>query len=199
MVRKNGHREPKASSRAAAPASDWGAWMAAAQDGDAAAYDRLLRELLPALRGFVVARLGDLSTSEDVVQNVLLSLHRARHTYRPERRFEPWLWAIARNAVTDALRSRRTRLQREEPLTESEIVAGDALEALEASLPLGRGLRRALDELPPSQREAVELIHLHRLSVAEAASRVGVTPGALKVRAHRGYRALRGILEGRPE
>ena len=95
--------------------SDWGAWMAAAQDGDAAAYERLLRELLPALRGFVSSRLGDPSSVEDVAQNVLLSVHRARHTYRPERRFEPWFWAIARNAIIDAQRARTTRRRREEP------------------------------------------------------------------------------------
>ena len=56
----------------------WGVWMAAAQDGDAAAYESLLRDVLPALRGFVRSRLGDPPSVEDVVQNVLLSLHRGR-------------------------------------------------------------------------------------------------------------------------
>jgi RNA polymerase sigma-70 factor (ECF subfamily) len=59
---------------------------------------------------------------------------------------------------------------------------------------LSPGLNQALSQLPPSQREAVELIHLEGLSVAEAADRAGTTPGALKVRAHRGYRALRALL-----
>ena len=176
----------------------WGALMAAAQDGDSAAYERLLRLLLPPLRGFVVSRLGDPSSVEDVVQNVLLSIHRARHSYRPERRFEPWFWTIARNAITDAQRARTSRLRREEPLIDSEAML-QAEEAVEAGLALSPGLSRALEALPANQRQAVELLHLHQLSVAEAAVRVGVTPGALKVRAHRGYRALRGILKELPD
>jgi RNA polymerase sigma-70 factor (ECF subfamily) len=53
-----------------------------------------------------------------------------------------------------------------------------------------------MQRLPEKQREAVALIQLDGLSVAEAAARVGVSAGALKVRAHRGYRALRKALEG---
>jgi RNA polymerase sigma-70 factor (ECF subfamily) len=172
--------------------------MAAVQDGDQAAYEALLRQLLPALRGFVTARLGDRSSVEDVVQNVLLSVHRARHTYRPERRFEPWFWTIARNAITDSQRARTTRLRREEPLDDADVAVSPEM-AIEAGLPLSAGLERALAKLPKNQRHAVELLHVHQLSVAEAAARVGVTPGALKVRAHRGYRALRVILEGLPD
>ena len=180
------------------PDASWGAWMTAAQNGDAAAYERLLGVLLPALRGFVTSRLGDPSTVEDVVQNVLLSIHRARHTYRPERPFQPWFWTIARNAITDAQRLRGKRQRREEPLDDLEI-AGDGERELLAALPLSMGMTRALGELPESQRQAVELLHVEQLSVAEAAARVGVTPGALKVRAHRGYRALRGILGERAD
>ncbi len=180
------------------PEASWGAWLAAAQNGDAAAYERLLVALLPALRGFVTSRLGDPSTVEDVVQNVLLSIHRARHTYRPERPFEPWFWTIARNAITDAQRLRSKRQRREEPLDDLEI-AGDGEREIEAALPLSTGMTRALAALPDSQRQAVELLHVQQLSVAEAAALVGVTPGALKVRAHRGYRALRGILGERPD
>ena len=87
----------------------WGEWMAAAQGGDREAYQRLLLDLLSPLRRFVRVRLPDAATAEDVVQNVLLSIHRARHTYRPERPFGPWFWTIARNAVTDAHRARATR------------------------------------------------------------------------------------------
>ena len=90
--------------------------MSAAQQGDAKAYERLLNALLPSLRAFVMRRVRDSAVSKDVVQNVLLSIHRARHSYTPSRPFEPWLWTIARNASVDALRSRSRQLQREEPL-----------------------------------------------------------------------------------
>jgi RNA polymerase sigma-70 factor (ECF subfamily) len=172
--------------------------MAAAQDGDREAYEKLLRDVLPRLRAFVRGRLGDPSSVEDVVQNVLLSLHQARHTYRPERSFAPWFWTIARNAVTDAQRARTTRARREEAMGERDFAA-DAPEPDPSRRPLSPELANALESLPEAQREAVELLHVKQLSVAEAAERVGVSPGALKVRAHRGYKALRARLSGRSQ
>ena len=174
----------------------WRLWMTEAQGGDAASYDALLRELLPHVRGLVHRRLFHGDIVEDVVQNVFLSLHRARHTYRPERPFGPWLRAIARNAVIDHLRTRGRRPQ--DLSLEAEGVAEP--EADESSSPaagfepLSPELVGALAELPASQRQAVELLHLEGLSVAEAADQVGVSRGALKVRAHRGYKALRARL-----
>jgi RNA polymerase sigma-70 factor (ECF subfamily) len=172
----------------------WRAWMIAGQRGDTACYEKLLHELLPHVRRFVRRRLFDATLMEDVVQNVFLSMHRARHTYRPERPFSPWLYAITRNAISDHVRARGRRMAREISL-EEEGVAEPAVEptGLEDRR-LSPELERALAALPPKQREAVELIHVEGLSVAEAALRAGVSSGALKVRAHRGYRALRARL-----
>src|SRR5262245_62978295 len=76
----------------------WRVWMAAAQAGDKIVYEQLLRSLLPDLRLFIRGRVES-SVVEDVVQNVLLSIHRARHTYRSERPFGPWVRPSPRNAV----------------------------------------------------------------------------------------------------
>jgi RNA polymerase sigma-70 factor (ECF subfamily) len=176
-----------------APEEAWAGLMRAAQQGDSGAYERLLREVLPVVRRLVAARLGDPSAIEDVVQNVFLSVHRARHTYQAQRPFGPWLRAIARNAVIDAQRQRTTRLGREQPLLDEDQLA-DTRETIDPNEPLSPRLTEALESLPAAQREAVELIHVRELSVAEAAERAGTTPGALKVRAHRGYRALRRYL-----
>lgn len=181
----------------------WAAWMVAAQQGDGRAYETLLRDVRPLLRDFVRRRIDE-PAAEDVVQTVLLSLHRARHTYRHEHPFAPWLWAIARNAVTDAHRRYGTRQGREEPLPEDDALPAGAHPTRPpaedgrhgAALP-ARDLERALARLPAIQREAVVLLHLEGLSVNEAALKARVTPGALKVRAHRAYRALRALLEER--
>lgn len=172
----------------------WRRWMTAAQSGDSAAYEKLLLELMPHVRRFVRRRLFDASAVEDVVQNVFISLHRARHTWRSERRFEPWLHAVARNAVTDHLRRRGRRAGREVSL-EADGVPEPALEPTTPDDGLSQDLIRALEALPSAQRQAVSLLQLEGLSVAEAATRAGVTRSALKVRAHRGYRALRRKLE----
>ncbi len=172
----------------------WRAWMLAAQSGDATAYEKLLRELVPQLRGFVQKRVFDAGAREDVVQNVLLSIHRARHTYRPERPFAPWLFAVARNAVTDYTRARGRRLAREIPLELDESQEPSVPPAEPGADDLSPELAGALERLPPAQREAVVMIQLEGLSVAEAAARAGVSESALKVRAHRGYRAMRAVL-----
>lgn len=179
--------------------------MALAQEGDKAAYERLLVDILPALRSFTRRRLGDDVAAEDVVQEVLLSVHRARRTYRPERPFDPWLFAIARNAIIDFQRMRARRWQKEEVLPEDDLLQDASpvvhgLESAEREKPgseLSPALDEALAKLPEAQREAVKMIHVEGLSVLEAALRAKVSPGALRVRAHRGYRALRTLL-GRP-
>ncbi len=176
----------------------WRAWMGAAQQGDQASYEKLLRELLPELRAFVRRRLFDAGSQEDVVQNILLSLHRARHTYRSERPFTPWLYAIARNSLTDHTRARGRRLSRERSLEDGGVPEPVAAEPA-ADDALSPELEAALVGLPPKQREAVVLVQVEGLSVVEAAARAGVTVGALKVRAHRGYRLLRERLGTWPD
>lgn len=173
----------------------WRNWMVAAQAGETPAYEKLLAELIPYLRRFVQRRLLNAAAVEDVVQNVLIAIHRARASYRAERRFTPWLHAIARNAIVDQARQQLRRSRREVSL-EADGVGEPAAAAVEPSnSPLSPELEDALGALPDAQREAVELIHLHGYSVAEAAERVGATKAALKVRAHRGYRAMRAYIE----
>lgn len=167
----------------------WRAWMAAAQQGDTAAYEKLLAELLPQMRGFVGNRVFDVGAREDVVQNLFLSIHRARHTYRSELPFTPWVYAVARNAVTDHARQKLRRSEREAPLEAAGEPEAPPMAPEENGL--APELAHALEQLRPAQREAVVLLQIEGLSVAEAAVRAGVSPGALKVRAHRGYRALR--------
>jgi RNA polymerase sigma factor (sigma-70 family) len=188
--------EKRAELRAQAE-SRWGAAMAAAQSADAGvtdarvAYEKMLAELLPVVRRMVRAKLFDPTYVEDVVQNALLSIHRARATYRPERPFGPWLRAVVRNALIDWFRESRRRSERE-VITDvmEEHASAPATDELEAG-ELAPELSAALAALPEKQREAVLLVQVEGLSVAEAALRAGVSPGALKVRAHRGYRAMR--------
>jgi RNA polymerase sigma-70 factor (ECF subfamily) len=183
--------------------------MAAAQEGDAGAYESLLISLVPILRAFVSRRGVGSNEVEDVVQEVLLLIHRARHTWRPDRSFDPWMWAIARNASTDALRRQGRERSRRDPLPDEfgeELratgVAGTTLADPEQQLAardLEPQLEEALGTLPAAQRQAMELLYVEQLSVAEAAERAGVTMTALKVRAHRGSRALRAVLTKDPK
>ena len=178
--------------RAVGQDRQWSAWMAAAQDGDNAAYARLLREILPFLRVLTRRRCRDADRCEDIVQDVLLTLHRVRHTYDPARPFTPWLAAICDRRSIDALR-KRVRLATHEtddarayetfadPGANKELDAGDAAQALAA----------LVAELPPAQREALELVKVKEMTLLEASQASGQTVGALKVSVHRAIKALR--------
>lgn len=166
-------------------------WMERVQAGDQDAYRALLEDVSAALRAFLRRRIRDQQDVEDVVQEILLTVHRARHTYDPTRPFEPWLMAIARHAAVDAFRRDRRRGRWERLAADDDPVEGSSEDrAGELSV------TAALADLPDSQREALEMVKLEGLSVEEAAARSGVSPGALRVRIHRGYRALRARLLG---
>lgn len=172
----------------------WSVLMARAQDGDGAAYRRLLEEITPYLRSRVARHGGLAGETEDAVQDVLLTLHAVRHTYDPRRPFRPWLVAIARRRIVDRLRRRGRRAAAETALgPEHETIAatGPNLYALFAGR---RGLRAAIARLPAGQRQAVVLLKLRELSLKEAASQSGMSVAALKVASHRGLKALRAML-----
>ena len=183
--------------RASPDDGGWSQMMAAAQDGDRTAYDRLLHEILPFLRAVVAAHHRSRDRIEDVVQDVLLTLHRVRHTYDPTRPIRPWLAAIARRRSIDALR-RRGRTDAMEVADElayetfADPAANREIEAAQNTA----GLSGAIAGLPPSQREAVELLKLKEMSLAEASLVSGKSTTALKVNVHRAIKALRAQLAG---
>ncbi len=170
----------------------WSRLMRAAQDGDARTYERLLREIAPFIRALARRRFRDEEAAEDVVQDVLLSLHRVRHSYDPGRPFTPWLAAIAQRRSIDAIR-RKVRVSRHETADEAAFEtyadprANKDLEAGEAA----QLVAALVGELPPGQREALELVKLKELSLAEASAVSGQSVGGLKVGVHRAIRTLR--------
>ena len=161
--------------------------MARAQAGDRDAYRALLEEIGPVVLGWLRRWLTDPEDLADVYQDTLVHLHRARHTYDPGRPFEPWLFAIARNAAAD--HGRRQRRERA-----WETVVDDLPDVAMEGGAFEPALAEALRALPRPQREAFTMLKLEGLSVGAAAARAGISPGALKVRAHRAYKALKALL-----
>lgn len=170
----------------------WSLLMAAAQSGDAASYDRLLRQILPFLRALIRRGLPGEALVEDVVQDVLLTIHRVRHTYDPAKPFSPWLAAIATRRTIDAIRRRRRidRHEADDPLAYENAADESAAPCEPARLEQDL-LRRWLDELPAGQRQAIELLKVRELSLHEASRTSGQSVGALKVSVHRALKALR--------
>jgi RNA polymerase sigma factor (sigma-70 family) len=171
--------------------------MRSAQDGDGKAYLALLRAVTPMLRTAARRQLAFYHRHdvEDVVQDILLSLHAARATYDPERAFIPWLMGIARNRIADAARHHARRAAHEqtvEHLPETFFDAGANMSTDVYGDP--EALRRAIDGLPHQQRRAMELLKLREMSLKEAAAGSGTTVGALKIAVHRAMGTLRHVL-----
>jgi RNA polymerase sigma-70 factor (ECF subfamily) len=175
--------------------------MRAAQGGDADAYRQLLELITLRVRRIVHARRGFAGPEavEDLVQDVLLSVHAVRATYDPSRAFEPWLQAIVRHRLADQARKYYRHAH--------EIAAGDvgvtfdeiaAKITPEASADVD-ALGAAIQALPPGQRQAIELLKLRELSLKEAAAETGSTVGALKLATHRAMAALRRALRKKAE
>lgn len=170
--------------------------MCAAQDGDSAAYLRLLSEIAPILRRLVRRQRPFLQTAdvEDVVQDILLSLHAVRATYDPERPFMPWLLAIARNRLVDSARKYVRRAGNEVSVAEYPETFSDDQTNMLDGYGDAEALRNAIADLPRGQRQAVEMLKLREMSLKEAAAASGMSIAALKVAVHRGVNALRRLM-----
>ena len=175
------------------------ALMRAAQGGDRRAYAVLLKACEPIIRRAATRAGVRGDRIEDVVQETLLTLHNARHTYDPSRSFTAWLTVIAQRRGIDALRrtGRNDRREVHAPLAyEQHTDPGDDPARGWTEAGRSRELHGAIATLTPSQREAVLHLALREQSLAEAAKETGKTTGALKVNLHRALKALRLRLAG---
>jgi RNA polymerase sigma factor (sigma-70 family) len=172
------------------------ALMQAAQNGDGQAYAQLLKTVAPRLQRLVRAqrRFLDAADVDDIVQDILVSLHAVRATYDPRRPFMPWLMAIARNRLADSGRRQARRNAHEVQVDELPVTfVEEGTNSIDA---YGdpEALRQAIKTLPQGQQEAVEMLKLREMSLKEAAAVSGTSTGALKVSVHRALTTLRKVL-----
>lgn len=172
--------------------------------GDDAAFGEVYDGLAPRLLGFLLRYTRDRAKAEDVVQQTMLQMHRARGRFLPGAEVTPWAFAIARRLVIDQhRRGGREVLSATDDYARS--VEGELLVSLDAGAEdiviakeVAARLGEELERLPANQRVAFELIKQDGLSVAEAAQVLGTTVAAVKLRAHRAYEALRRVLSTDP-
>ena len=168
---------------------EWTDLMRAASEGDAGAYHRLLRSIAPVMRATAqrgLARAGQpIDQCEDIVQEILLAVHLTRHTWDRDAPVGPWLFAIARNKLIDALRRRGRRVF---------VDIDDFAELLPGEPPreqVSAGEVDAhLDELPQRQRDVLRSIAIESASIKETATRFAISEGAVRVALHRGLSTL---------
>ena len=169
--------------------------------GDPAAFADVYDAIAPRLLVFLRKATRDASAAEDLMQQTLLHMHRARGSFIPGAPVMPWACAIARRLVTDSARRRRAE-QRvfseisadDDRMTYDPVAATAAADDLVHAHRLAGRMQRRIEALPELQRSAYRLLRQEGLSLKRAAEVLGTTVSAVKLRAHRASVALRAAL-----
>ena len=174
----------------------WAEAMRAERQGNAAAYERLLKEIAGLLRKLVRHRLAQYGLApdeaEDLVQEILIGLHTKRHTWDPDRPFMPWLFAVTRYKFVDAARRMRREAGHRVDLTMeelSEMVAAPEEDFDRATL----DLERHLNALPQGQQTVVRALAIDGASVRDTAKKLTTSEGAIRVTFHRALQKLKAL------
>ncbi|WP_323123540.1 sigma-70 family RNA polymerase sigma factor [Burkholderia alba] len=162
--------------------------------GNASDYRSFLSELTRHVRGFLRKRIPQFDADiEDLVQEILLAVHNARHTYRADEPLTAWVHAIARYKLMDFFRTRARREALHDPIDDhTDIFSEPDDDASDAHRDIGR----LLEHLPDKQRLSILHVKLQGLSVAEAAQLIGASESVVKVSIHRGLKALAARVRG---
>jgi RNA polymerase sigma-70 factor (ECF subfamily) len=158
-------------------------------EGDDAAFSDLYALLAPRLQAFLWRRTRNASRAEELVHDTFLRMHANRRHFARGAEVMPWAFAIARRLLIDDHRKSSHELP--DP---DQDAGGPWLDAVVAFRRLGRRIMEELERVPEQHREAFTLVQIDGLSMAEAAQVLGCTVGAVKLRAHRTYEALRDRL-----
>jgi len=162
-------------------------------DRDRIAFEVLYQRYIRSVFGLAMQRLRDRERAEDAVQEMFAAVWRSAGSYKPERGpAAPWLYAIARNAIVDRLRS-RDELPMEPPeMTSDEPGPADRAESSWVSW----RVHRALETLSEREREVIELAYWSGLSQSEVASFLDIPLGTVKTRTRSALARLADVLEG---
>ena len=161
--------------------------------GNQRAYAALLQETSRLLRPYLSRRLNSASEVYYVLQEILISVHKARHTYDGKRPYKPWVFAIARFRLHDHLRAHYAdQLHHADDLSEiEEILPEDVTESVLSY----ESISAEVEKLPEKQATILRLMHQEGYTAREVAEKIGMNESAVKVAAHRAYKVLRKKLE----
>ncbi|MBO9101713.1 MULTISPECIES: sigma-70 family RNA polymerase sigma factor [unclassified Rhizobium] len=171
----------------------WADAMCAERRGDVVAYERLLADIAKTLRSMIRGRLSRLGMqgheTEDIVQEVLIGLHTMRHRWDTTRPFMPWLHAIVRYKLSDAMRKRRREARfRCDLKFEDWLTIADSKDDDRNSSRVD--IDRQIRQLSAGQRDVVRALAIDGASVRETAQKLRTSEGAVRVTLHRAFQRL---------
>lgn len=166
----------------------WQKLMEEAQGGNQASYRQLLGEIAPFVQRILLKSLSKKDFAEDIVQEVLISVHKAMNTYDPTRPFMPWLMAIVNFRRTDYLRSHYAARENLSAPLEDLDLENVTFDHHEGEY---RDIEKALTSLPAKQREVFDLVKMKGYSAKEVSEKTGMSVSAVKVSVHRSLQKLK--------
>jgi len=171
--------------------------MSVSAEGTALAPDAeaIWREFHDGLLGFVGRRVRSRETAEDILQDVMLRIHRSVAEVERAEAVSAWVHAIARNAITDHYRSASVRREMASGAEiDAEVVDEPEEDTQDVRGELAACVAPLLKQLSPSFREALSLTEIDGLTQAQAAERLGISLSGMKSRVQRGRRQLKQVL-----
>lgn len=180
--------------------------VALLRDGDAGAYETLVRTHMPMMLRVARRFMRSEEDARDAVQDAFVSAFRSIGKFGSNAQLSTWLHRIVVNACLMRLRTQRRRPEEDieeylprfrddgHQVLPSERWSENAESILQRTELVGI-VRSAIDQLPDTYREVLLLRDIEELSTDEAAEALGVTPNAVKIRLHRARQALRTLLD----
>lgn len=159
--------------------------------GDNASYNRFLQAITPVLRRVAGRKLPP-TDAEDALQEILISIHKARHTYDGARPIMPWLLAIAQFRINDSLRKAYAGSRRESvDIDELADVLADVTESQDSN----ESIDEILKDVPEREQRILTMMHVEGYTAKETGQRLGMKESAVKVAAHRAVKKIREAFE----
>jgi RNA polymerase sigma-70 factor (ECF subfamily) len=172
--------------------------MAEYQAGSVEAFDRLHDALEPALKAYLTSLTRDATRADDLLQETFLQMHRARASHTPGEPVRPWMFAIAKRVFLMHVRGSKRRERREAspastPAPASSVSAS-SVSAEADRLHARRSIENVLKQVPVEGRRVFLMHHLFGYSFKEIAEKLGIKPGAAKIRSSRAASFMRSLL-----
>lgn len=171
----------------------WREWALLAQQGDQNAYRKLLTSIMPVISGYLAKKMANPVWVDDVMQDVLISIHKSLHTYDPDQPFMPWLMAITNFRHKDFLRNYyRQNRDQQTSLENPEFIKKNVTETAFAGE--YKDVETILSDLPDKQRQVFEMMKLRGYTAKDVSKKTGMTIAAVKVSVHRTMQRLKDTL-----
>ncbi|MCH2547172.1 MAG: sigma-70 family RNA polymerase sigma factor [Alphaproteobacteria bacterium] len=163
-----------------------------ASQGDRAAYRQFLEATSHDLRRYLLRRVAA-SEVDDILQEILVSLHKARHTYDGKRPVMPWVYAIAGFRLADYLRQHYAKMRHK--TVNIDVIPENIMGYVTEPIETNEYLSEAVEQLPERQQNILYLMHTEGYTAKEIAVQLGMGESAVKVAAHRAYKKIRKQME----